>query len=142
MKHTYKLKLSEKTFKYLKKIKREYKVKLSVGPIQEFNIKHFDIPEAAGYYFIAGDQEHIYVNNRQGYKNSHDVIVLHEIGHLLMNRHRYPQYTNQEESFANGFALAKAQELGIHVHPDMVLEMCKYSNTYFETNRRKRTKRK
>ena len=54
-----------------------------------------------------------------------------------MNRHRYPKYSNQEESFANGFALAKAQELGIYVHPEMVLEMCKYSDKYYNTNKKK-----
>jgi hypothetical protein len=74
------------------------------------------------------------------YKHSHDVIVLHEIGHMLMNRHRYPQYSDQEESFANGFALAKAQELGLYVHPDMVLEMCEYSKKYYLNN--KKVKRK
>jgi hypothetical protein len=137
MKKSYRLKLNEKTIKYLKKIKREYKVKISVGDIQEFDIKSFNIPEAAGYYFVCDDKEHIYVANRQGFKYSHDVIVLHEIGHLLMNRHRYLKYSNQEESFANGFALAKAQELGIYVHPEMVLEMCKYSDNYYNSNRKK-----
>ena len=143
MKKSYRLKLHEKTIKYLKKMKREYGVKLSVGAIQEFNIKQFDMPEAAGYYFICGGQEHIYVSNKQVYKHSHDVIVLHEIGHMLMNRHRYPQYSDQEESFANGFALAKAQELGLYVHPDMVLEMCKYSETYWNraNERKKKTKK-
>lgn len=143
MKKTYRLKLHEKTIRFLKKIKREYGVKLSVGPIQEFDIDYFNMPEAAGYYFICDGIEYIYVSNRQGFKYSHDVVVLHEIGHLLMNRHRYLKYNNQEESFANGFALAKAEELGIYVHPEMVTEMCKYSETYWNRSneRKKKTKK-
>jgi hypothetical protein len=131
MKKTYRLKLQEKTIRYLKKIKKEYGVKLSVGSIQEFDLDYFKIPEASGYYFVYDNIEHIYVSNHQEFKYNHDVVVLHEIGHLLMNRHRYRKYRNQEESFANGFALAKAQELGIDVHPKMVTEMCKYSESFW-----------
>jgi hypothetical protein len=141
MSRLYHLKLHDKTIKYLNKIKREYGVKVSVGKIQDFNINEFfdfdgeplKANEAAGYYFTTRDGvEHIYVANKQVYKKGHDAIVLHEIGHLLLNRHRYLKYKSQEESFANGFALAKAQELGIYIDPDMVIEMCNYSDNYYK----------
>jgi len=141
MSRLYRLKLHDKTIKYLNKIKREYGVKVSVGKIQDFNINEFfDIDgtpltagSAAGYYFATFDgSEYLYVANKQVYKKGHDAIVLHEIGHLLLNRHRYVKYKSQEESFANGFALAKAQELGIYIDPDMVIEMCKYSDKYYK----------
>lgn len=134
---SYKLKLSPKTLKYLKKIKREFKVKLSVGNIQEFDIKQFDLPEAAGYFAVIDNKEHIYVNNKQYYKNSHDLVVLHEIGHLLMHRYNFFGYTNQEESFANGFALAMATTMGLKVDNNMILEMCNYSDNYYKANGKK-----
>jgi len=135
MKRSYKLKISPKTYKYLKKVRREYKVKVSVGDIQDFDIKTFDIPEAAGYFFTVGKQKHIYVNNKQMYKNSHDLVVLHEIGHMLMHCYHFFNYLNQEESFANGFALAKATEMGLKVNQDMILLMSDYSEKYFLNNR-------
>jgi hypothetical protein len=145
MQKTYKLKLAPQTFKYLKKIKRKFKIRLSVGEIQEFNIKHFGLPEAAGYFFVVDGKEHIYVNNRQSYKNSHDLVVLHEIAHLLMHRYHLYGYSNQEESFANGFALAMASDMGLHVDGNMVLEMSKYSDRYYRRNKsiiKRKSKRK
>lgn len=141
---TYRLKLSDKVVKFLKRIKRQYKVKLSVADIQEYNIKAFDIPEAAGYFFVVNNQKHIYVNNKQHYKNSHDLIVLHEIGHLLMHEYSLYEHMNQEESFANGYAIAKASEMGLPISENMIMEMCKYSAQYYETHKqkKKRIKRK
>lgn len=141
---TYRLKLSNQVIKFLKKIKRRYKVKLSVAHIQEFNIKTFDIPEAAGYFFIANGQKHIYVNNKQSYKNSHDLIVLHEIAHLLMHENQFYEHMNQEESFANGYAIAKANEMKLPISEHMIIEMCKYSADYYDRNKqkKKRAKRK
>ena len=141
---TYRLKLSDKVVKFLKKIKRQYKVKLSVADTQEFNIKTFDIPEAAGYFFVVNNQKHIYVNNKQHYKNSHDLIVLHEIGHLLMFQHQFYEHVNQEESFANGYAIAKATEMGLPISENMIIQMCKYSASYYDANKqkKKRIKRK
>ena len=144
MRKSYKLKLLPKTIKFLKKIKKQYKVKISVAHIQEFNIRHYGIPEAAGYFFVANGEKHIYVNNRQHYKNSHDLIVLHEIAHLLMNDYDFYQHMNQEESFANGYAISKAIEMGININENMILEMCEYSADYYDKNKQKkiRTKKK
>ena len=141
---TYKLKLSNKVIAFLKKMKRRYKVKLSVANIQEFNIKSFDLPKAAGYFFVANKQKHIYVDNKQSYKNSHDLIVLHEIAHLLMHENNFYEHMNQEESFANGYAIAKANEMGLQITENMIIEMCKYSAKYYDSNKqkKKRAKRK
>lgn len=136
------MKLSPKTHRFLKKIKRKYKIKVSVGDIQEFNIKSFALPEAAGYFFVVDGKKHIYVNNKQSYRNSHDLVVLHEIGHALMHSHELYQYSNQEESFANGYALAMATELGLKVSESMIMEMADYSETYFLKNKSNRYKKK
>ena len=68
MQKTYKLKLAPQTLKYLKKIKRKYKVKLSVGPIQDFDLEEFGIVPQPGYFIVSEGLTYIYVNNRQPYK--------------------------------------------------------------------------
>jgi hypothetical protein len=142
MQKTYKLKLTPQTLKYLKKIKRKYKVKLSVGPIQDFDLEEFGIVPQPGYFIVSEGLTYIYVNNRQPYKSSHDLVVLHEIGHLLMHRYDFYQYQNQEESYANGFALSMATELGIKTSQEMINEMGEYSRMSFVRNTEYRKKRK
>jgi hypothetical protein len=142
MQKTYKLKLTPQTLKYLKKIKRKYKVKVSVGPIQDFDLEVFGIEPQPGYFIVSEGQTYIYVNNRQPYKSGHDLVVLHEIGHLLMNQYNFNKYQNQEEAFANGFALSMGTELGIKASLDMINEMCYYSHGYFARNKTSRKKLK
>ena len=54
---------------------------------------------------------------------------------MLMHCYHFFNYLNQEESFANGFALAKATEMGLKVNQDMILLMSDYSEKYFLNNR-------
>lgn len=142
MQKTYKLKLTPQTLRYLKKIKRKYKVSVSVGPIQDFDLEVFGIEPQPGYFIVSEGQTYIYVNNRQPYKSGHDLVVLHEIGHLLMNHYNFNNFQNQEESYANGFALSMGTELGIKASQCMIDEMCRYSHLHFVRNKKNRKKSK
>ena len=137
---TYKLKLQPQTLKYLKKIKRKYKVKVSAGPIQDFNLEVFGLEPGPGYFIVSEGEPYIYVNNRQPYRSGHDYVVLHEIGHLLSDRYRIPKtkYYAQEEAYANGFALAIATELGLPLNKSILEEMGEYSLIYFKRNKSSR----
>lgn len=141
---SYKLKLRPETLRYLKKIKRKYKVKVSVGPIQDFSLDEFGLEPQPGLFIISEGQSYIYASNRQPYKSGHDYVVLHEIGHLLSNRYRLQntKYAGQEEAYANGFALAIATELGIPLNMSMLDEMGEYSHKFFKRNTSSRKKSK
>lgn len=138
MRKKYNLKLLPETIKYLKKIRKKYKVRVSVADIQDFNISYFGITIQGGAFFDFDNQSHIYVNNKQYYKSGHDYIVLHEIAHLLLYRYNFKNYSNQEESYANGYALSLATELNIPIDEKLIKEMCKYSNRFFLKNLKSR----
>jgi len=136
MQKTYKLKLAPQTLKYLKKIKRKYKVKVSVGPIQDFSIDEFGLESSPGLFIVSEGKPYIYVSNRQPYKAGHDYVVLHEIGHLLSDRYKIQKtkYAPQEEAYANGFALAIATELNLPLNKSILQEMGEYSHSFFKRN--------
>lgn len=137
MQKTYKLKLTPQTLKYLKKIKRKYKVKVSAGPIQDFSLDEFGLEPQPGMFIVSENQTYLYVSNNQPYKSGHDYVVLHEIGHLLSHRYsiQKTKYAGQEEAYANGFALAIATELRLPLNKSMLDEMGKYSEKFFKRNK-------
>jgi hypothetical protein len=141
MERTYKLKLVPKTLQHLRDIRKKYKVKVSVGPIQDFDLNEFGIDLGApGLFFSFENQTYIYVSNRQSYKSGHDYIVLHEIAHLLMHRYDFEEYTDQEEAYANGYALSVASDLGISIDKHIIKDMNKYSQEYFKRYYKKKRK--
>jgi hypothetical protein len=59
-----------------------------------------------------------------------------------MNRYNFNQYQNQEEAYANGFALSMGTELGVKASQDMIDEMSQYSHLHFVRNKKNRKKSK
>lgn len=129
----YKLKLQEQTVLFLKQIRKKYKVKVCAGPFKDFRLEDFNILPGEsghiGYYFQCKKQKHIYVNDLLPYRDGHDLVVLHEIGHLLLTDYRF---CRQDESFANGFAFAMATQLKIKASKNMIKDMELYSNVAFQ----------
>jgi len=125
--HT-KLTLSKKTWNYIKEIRKKYKVKFSVGKYKDFNISDFltedQIEIYSGCQFRHKNQHHIYISSKQVLKDGHDLVALHEIGHMLLNNYNF---CHQEEAFANGFAFAMAKLMGLKTPKSSVHKFVLYS---------------
>jgi hypothetical protein len=137
------LKLSKKVIEYLSFVRKKYKAKMSVGALfRDFDILTILPREALDYYqgchFVYKGKHHIFINNKMNLKSGHDLVALHEVAHLLMNKYNFYQ---QEEAFANGFAFAKAKELGLRPDKRTTLELVKYSERVNKERKKRFRKR-
>lgn len=139
----HKLRLSKKVIEFLATIRLKHKVRVSCPPFEDFDINDF-IPKEmqnifAGCHFVSKSKHHLFVNPIQSYgKIGHDLIVLHEIGHVLLNKNNFDQ---QEEAFANGFAFCMAEQLKIKVDNKVRTMLLKYSESEFKRRKKRYTKR-
>ena len=139
----YKLNLSKSLLKYLNEIRRKHKVRVCGGPYEDFDIRDLltedELDYFSGCHFVSKGRHHIFINPVQSIKVGHDLVVLHEIGHMLLHGNHFH---HQEESFANGFAFAMAKSLGLKIVKSMRDKLVVYSELHLKAHKKHRYRKR
>jgi len=141
--HMYKLSLSKSVLAYLSTIRSKHKVRVCGGPHKDFDIYDLltedELNYFSGCHFVSRGKHHIFINSNQSIKVGHDLVVLHEIGHMLLHGNHF---YHQEESFANGFAFAMAKTLGLKIPRSMRDKLVVYSEQHLKANKKHRYRKR
>lgn len=139
----YKLKLSKGLLTYLSFVRNTHKIRVCGGPYKDFNIRDLltddELDYFSGCHFVSNGKHHIFINPIQTIKTGHDLVVLHEIGHMFLHENHFH---HQEESFANGFAFAMAKSLGLKIVKSMRDKLVIYSELHLKASKKHRYRRR
>lgn len=118
----YKLNLNPKTISFVRKLAKSHCWNLHIGKIKDFECTDSVTTEIGGCAFDDyNGEKYLFINDFIPMKYGHDLVVLHEVGHLLM------WGINNSESYANGYAIATAKQLGLKLNKKMVAHLIKYA---------------
>ena len=113
-KKTYPTKISPKVKRLISTLSKKLKINIHLLSRKDFVMSAEQAPPVLGGFFFEGSDRELYlfINDRQIFKDGHDLIALHELGHALYHKLDLGEH---EEIMACGFAIAMAKILNIPI---------------------------
>lgn len=115
-KRQYKLKVSKECHRFFMSMCRKHKIVLSYGSRKEFEIDGNGGIQGFAFQDL-DDVSYIYINPKQFVGGYHDLVVLHELGHILLFDAKIGEV---EEYMASGYAIATAKHMGFKTNRRLI----------------------